>query len=145
MTGEESAAAACAPFQFKPSADPRPRAGCGLWFAFRGREMLLGEGLTIPRGDSSAAFGIEPRRVQFIGRCASPTRYHAKARARVCSDAACGLEFFPRLSPAVIVAVERGAEILLARSPHFAPGRASISRWLIHDFLWRHGRVPPLS
>ncbi len=40
--------------------------------------------------------------------------------ARVCPR--CGLQHFPRISPAVIVRIERGDEILLARSPHFAPG-----------------------
>lgn len=256
---------------------------------FRGRELLVGEGFCVPRGDSPAAFGLSPLRVQFLGRldgemcfsaelgrgqeppgrmrfldlrqlygrlpesltgvaaravqmvewdrthqfcgaCAAPTEYHPKARARVCTSPACGLEFFPRLSPAMIVAVERGPEILLARSRHFAPGRysvlagfvdpgesvedavhrevfeetgvrvknlryfgsqawpfpnalmigfqadyesgevtpdgeeiehaaffhaerlpetapgrVSISQWLLHDFLWRHGRVPQLS
>ncbi len=289
MTVDGPAASSCAPFQFTPSADPRPPEGRGLWFIFRGREMLLGEGLSVPSGGPRAPLGLSPRRVQFLGRlegemcfsaelgpeavqpagtrfvdlrqlygllpepltgvaaravqtvewdrthqfcgaCAAPTRYHPKARARVCTNAACRLEFFPRLSPAVIVAVERGPEILLARSPHFAPGRysvlagfvepgesveeavhrevfeeagvrvrdlryfgsqpwpfpnalmlgfqaeyaggevrpdgdevehaaffhagrlpetapgrVSIAQWLLHDFLWRHGRVPPLS
>ena len=35
---------------------------------------------------------------------------------------ACKLSVYPRISPAVIVLVERGDEILLARSPHFVPG-----------------------
>jgi NAD+ diphosphatase len=33
---------------------------------------------------------------------------------------------YPRLSPAMIVAVERGNEILLARSAHFPPGIFSV-------------------
>ena len=33
---------------------------------------------------------------------------------------------FPRLSSAVIVLVERGHEVLLARSHHFAPGMFSV-------------------
>lgn len=57
---------------------------------------------------------------QFCGACAAPTRAHESARARVCT--ACGLEAFPRLSPAIIVSVERGDEILLARSAHFPEG-----------------------
>jgi NAD+ diphosphatase len=57
---------------------------------------------------------------QFCGACASATDPHKKARARVCL--ACGLELFPRVSPAVIMLVERGDEVLLARSPHFPPG-----------------------
>jgi NAD+ diphosphatase len=59
---------------------------------------------------------------QFCGRCSTPTRPHATSRARVCGDPACGLEQYPRVSPAMIVAVERGEEVLLARSPHFPPG-----------------------
>ncbi len=63
---------------------------------------------------------------QFCGACASPTTAHPKARSRVCTNPACGLEHYPRLSPAIIVAVERGDEILLARSPHFPPGIFSV-------------------
>ncbi len=57
---------------------------------------------------------------QFCGACGAPTTLHDKARARVCSR--CRAEAFPRLSPAIIVSVERGDEILLARSPHFPDG-----------------------
>lgn len=63
---------------------------------------------------------------QFCGACGSPTDYHPTQRARVCTDPACGLSFYPRLAPAMIVAVERGPEILLARSPHFPPGIYSV-------------------
>ena len=38
----------------------------------------------------------------------------------------CGLLFYPRLSPAVIVLVKRGNEALLARSPGFPPGMYSV-------------------
>ena len=34
----------------------------------------------------------------------------------------CGLLAYPRISPAVMVLVERGNDLLLARSPHFRPG-----------------------
>ena len=34
----------------------------------------------------------------------------------------CGLSAYPRISPAVMVLVKRGRELLLARSPHFKPG-----------------------
>ena len=38
-----------------------------------------------------------------------------------------------------------GNEIEDARFFHAErlPGRESIWQWLLHDFLWRHGRVPP--
>lgn len=59
---------------------------------------------------------------QFCGACGAATLPHASARARVCTAAGCGLEQYPRVSPAMIVAVERGEELLLARSPHFPAG-----------------------
>jgi NAD+ diphosphatase len=57
---------------------------------------------------------------RFCGRCGAETERKAAELARVCPR--CGLQHFPRISPAVIVRVERGEQLLLARSPHFAPG-----------------------
>ena len=34
----------------------------------------------------------------------------------------CGLLAYPRISPVVMVLIQRGNELLLARSPHFTPG-----------------------
>jgi NAD+ diphosphatase len=48
---------------------------------------------------------------QYCGRCGTPTN-HASDRAKVCP--ACELRAYPRLSPAVIMAVTRGEELLLA-------------------------------
>jgi len=61
---------------------------------------------------------------QFCGACATPTQRSTESRSRVCPK--CGLAQFPRVSPAIIVAVERGDEILLARAPHFPPGIHSV-------------------
>jgi NAD+ diphosphatase len=63
---------------------------------------------------------------QFCGACAAPTVLHERVRARVCTNQACKLEAYPRLAPAMIVAVERGEELLLARSPHFPAGIYSV-------------------
>ncbi len=60
---------------------------------------------------------------QFCGRCAAATLEQVDDRSKKCP--ACGLVAYPRLSPAVIVLVERGDEMLLARSPHFLPGMYS--------------------
>jgi NAD+ diphosphatase len=60
------------------------------------------------------------RNHRFCGRCGAGTERKPDELARVCP--VCGLQQFPRISPAVIVRIERGDEILLARSPHFAPG-----------------------
>jgi len=61
---------------------------------------------------------------RFCGACATPTEPVAGERARVCPS--CGLVCFPRLAPAIIVAVERNDEILLGRGPHFPPGIYSV-------------------
>jgi NAD+ diphosphatase len=60
------------------------------------------------------------RNHRFCGRCGAPTAVSPDERSRTCPR--CGLQHFPRLSPAVIVLVTRGEELLLARSPHFAAG-----------------------
>jgi NAD+ diphosphatase len=60
------------------------------------------------------------RNHRFCGRCGEGTERKEGELARVCPR--CGLHQFPRISPAVIVRVEHGDRILLARSPHFAPG-----------------------
>jgi len=61
---------------------------------------------------------------RFCGACGGPTVPSASERSRRC--AACDVVVFPRLAPAIIVCVERGDEILLARSPHFPPGFYSV-------------------
>jgi NAD+ diphosphatase len=57
---------------------------------------------------------------RYCGRCGAGTERKMGELARVCPH--CGLQQFPRISPAVIVRIERGDQLLLARSPHFAPG-----------------------
>jgi len=54
---------------------------------------------------------------QFCGRCGVRTKTHPTERAKECPQ--CGALHFPRLAPAIIVLVERGREILLARARRF--------------------------
>jgi NAD+ diphosphatase len=61
---------------------------------------------------------------QFCGRCATPTVLSSNEYSRKCPN--CGLTNYPRLSPAVIVLIQRDNQILLSRSPHFPPGMYSI-------------------
>jgi NAD+ diphosphatase len=61
---------------------------------------------------------------QYCGRCGNPMRTKTTERAKECPQ--CGLLNFPRLSPAIIVRVERGDKILLARSAHFPTGLYSV-------------------
>lgn len=61
---------------------------------------------------------------QFCSRCGAPTVQRETERSKECPK--CGQIHFPRLAPAVIVLVERGNQILMARSRHFAPGMFSV-------------------
>ena len=78
-------------------------------------------------------FGIGGRAVQiinwgrthrFCGRCGSKTETAPSERAQICPD--CGLMCFPRLSPAIIVRINKGDQILLARNHRFPTGRFSV-------------------
>lgn len=60
------------------------------------------------------------RNHQFCSACGKRTEYRARGFERFCPT--CKLSFFPRISPSIIVLVSRGDELLMARSPHFAPG-----------------------
>ncbi len=60
----------------------------------------------------------------FCGRCGAKTRTHPDERARICT--VCGRVTYPRISPAVIVLIKKGEEVLLARSPRFPGGIFSI-------------------
>lgn len=53
----------------------------------------------------------------FCGRCGTVTQIMKKEHGRTCP--ACGLRAYPRISPAVIMGVTRGDEILLARGTRF--------------------------
>lgn len=57
---------------------------------------------------------------QFCGACGRPTRPADHERSRICPE--CQIPMYPRLSPAMIVVVEKGDEILLGRSKHFPAG-----------------------
>jgi NAD+ diphosphatase len=55
---------------------------------------------------------------RYCGRCGEPTVHAPSERAKLCPK--CGLLSFPRLSPAVIMLIQRGSdEFLLARNPNF--------------------------
>jgi len=57
---------------------------------------------------------------RFCGKCGGKTLRKEDQFAMECP--ACHLLFYPRISPAVMILVLRGDELLLARSPHFTPG-----------------------
>jgi NAD+ diphosphatase len=61
---------------------------------------------------------------QYCGHCATGTTQLPNERAKRCPK--CGLVNYPRLSPAIIVLVSRGEELLLARAHRFPPGMYSV-------------------
>jgi len=61
---------------------------------------------------------------RHCGRCGAATSPAPGERAMTCPS--CGLLSFPRISPAVIVCVLKGDEILLARAHRFPPGMYSV-------------------
>jgi NAD+ diphosphatase len=61
---------------------------------------------------------------QYCGRCGDPTERVPGERGRRCDS--CDLTAYPRVSPAIIVLIERGDRILLARGRTFALRRFGI-------------------
>lgn len=172
------------PFRFVPHhRAPEHPGDEPILFAFRGRELLVTEGLKLPSVGEIDAHGVEAVRRQYLGRldgrhcysaelpgdvqpaagfkfanlhmlhatlddmeralagravqivewdrthqycgaCAEPTVLSEIDRSRSCPK--CKIPMYPRLSPAMIVAVERGDEILLARAANFPPGIKSV-------------------
>ena len=51
---------------------------------------------------------------QYCGRCGTPTGYGLEERAKICGN--CGAVYYPRISPAIIVAVKRANQLLLLRN-----------------------------
>jgi NAD+ diphosphatase len=64
------------------------------------------------------------RHHRFCGGCGTPTVGLPEERARRCPQ--CGALFFPSASPAVIVAITRGDELLLAHNRNFRAGMFSL-------------------
>ena len=64
------------------------------------------------------------RQTAFCGACGHATELKSDETAKQCP--ACGGVFYPRIAPAIIVAIMRGDEILLAHGKHFAAGMYSL-------------------
>lgn len=64
------------------------------------------------------------RNHRYCGQCGGPTAEKPNERAKICP--ACGLAVFPRMSPAIIVAIRKKDRILLARAPRFPEGMYSV-------------------
>jgi NAD+ diphosphatase len=75
-----------------------------------------------------ALFGVHlaewDKSSQFCGRCRGTLTPRNDMRAKECPD--CGRLEFPRISPAIIVLIEKGNSLLLARSSRFPGGFLSV-------------------
>lgn len=63
------------------------------------------------------------RNHQFCSRCGTPTEMRSDERSRVCPR--CRYTTYPPLSPAIMILIVRGREILLARKKDWPAGRYS--------------------
>ncbi|MCP4749316.1 MAG: NAD(+) diphosphatase [Proteobacteria bacterium] len=61
---------------------------------------------------------------QYCGRCGAPTETKSDERAKVCPE--CSLINYPRLAPAIMAAIIKDNEILLANGQNFPPGFFSV-------------------
>jgi NAD+ diphosphatase len=103
--------------------DEAPEPAAAAWRGLRGLYGVLDEASFALAGRAFQLLGWD-RDHRFCGRCGARTVLREAEHARGCT--ACGALYFPRLNPAVIVRVERGDQVLLARSPHFRPGMYSV-------------------
>jgi NAD+ diphosphatase len=103
-----------------------PGIGAPDGWAFEGLRALFG--LLSDTFFTVAARALEvlewDRGHRFCGQCGAETAIKDGERARECPR--CGNLSYPRISPAVIVAVVRDGKILLARSQRFPPGFYSV-------------------
>ncbi len=134
------------PAGFEPGAAlPKELAAASLCFVWRDDKILArnGDPPTLPTLSDVIAMGIDGLRSLFLqipdpllalagrssqvvewdrshrycGRCGTPTLDKPDERAKQCP--ACGYVVYPRVSPAMMVLVTRGRELLLARANRF--------------------------
>ncbi len=108
------------------SAELEPDAPQPVGGSFHGLRSLFGrfpETLYAVAGRAAQIVAWE-RDHRFCGRCGTATEHVPGERARRCPD--CGLTAYPRVSPAIIVLIEKDDRILLARGHQFPAGRFGI-------------------
>ena len=63
---------------------------------------------------------------RFCGKCGTPMRPHENPSERAFACPACGYLAYPKISPAVIVLITRGDEVLLQRNSHYRSANWSL-------------------
>lgn len=93
--------------------------------AFRGSEILIREGSSLPNLDCRGLSLLNWRSsTRFCGRCGSQNGDKPGELARLCP--ACGTLLFPRISPALLAVVMKGDRLLLARNSQNRSGMWSV-------------------
>ncbi len=120
--------------QFLGYLDGQPCVAAELAEGVEHPENLAFQNLRFLHGSlSEDLFAIAARAIQLIewdrthqycGHCATPLTQLPTERAKGCPN--CHLRQYPRLSPAVIMLIYKGEEILLARAPRFRSGLYSV-------------------
>jgi NAD+ diphosphatase len=102
------------------AAEGKPSGRNGADFTFQELRSLFGllEESVFEIAMVAVHLVVWDRTYQFCATCRGRLQPKHDVRAKECSD--CGRLEFPRLSPAIIVLIEKGDTLLLARSPRFA-------------------------
>lgn len=108
-------------FTFEVAAEVEPPSGY-RWSSLRALFTRLPDALLAIAGRALQIIEWD-RSHKFCGRCGNPTIDRLHERAKQCPR--CQHIAYPRVSPAMMILIERGREILLARAHHFPPGRYS--------------------
>jgi NAD+ diphosphatase len=93
------------------------------WMDLRSAGLMLEEELFFAAGRAAQLLYWDKTN-KFCSSCGSAVESRPDERAKVCPK--CGFMSFPRISPAVIVAVTRGKEILLAHNFRFQNNMYSV-------------------
>lgn len=109
----------CVAVEVDDEVDPPP----GTRFVNMRMLFFAPDALLFPLAGRAVQIVDWDRNHQFCGRCGHRTQTQSGERARKCPE--CDLTYYPRISPAIIVSVERhaldgrGSELLLAHNARF--------------------------
>lgn len=84
------------------------------WVTINARMVLAESETAFAIASRATQMAIWRQQHQYCGQCGTPTQQAQHEHFRYCEP--CGLRFYPRINPCVIVLVTRGDEVLLAQN-----------------------------